>query len=510
MVTSNINSNRISNNDEHLEANDYSNGAIQINCNFANLPANEILHHGINIQGIKKLDTNNYLPSKDQLMHVYGVDGSTIITTSSGSLPMLTPLALQTKYVEYVSEEQIITNDESEKSDCESINEMHKTPSKNVKRNLPHKKRIAKKLNSNQPYNHHHQEQYSIIMPSEETNLRNMQATNHHFDCTICGAVITEQLEFFMHLKNHYEPPMVHVKRKSIPDDENVNVIIEHRLHDDIVTAPENLIASLNDPKEEEMSQREQPLPDEFNDEFNEFSEPDDENMMEDLRKEVEKVVETIADNECLQEATWNYQVDETDVQQDDDDDEEEDLQLYSENLEDNYEEVELNAEATLENASMVNQESESRHYEHSEEEEDEELTLEQVRQSMRKTTRNEIETKVHVQEVDKEDIELTECLKKINNFKCNMCNKAFNSRTALGYHLKTHNTERRFVCDQCGKKFLTNGALKVHQRLHTDDRPYDCKFPGCGKCFRQWGDLKYHETSIHSDKKDHVCEFVS
>lgn len=53
--------------------------------------------------------------------------------------------------------------------------------------------------------------------------------------------------------------------------------------------------------------------------------------------------------------------------------------------------------------------------------------------------------------EQDKEDIELNECLKKINNFKCTVagCVKTFNSRTALGYHLKTHTMERRFVCDQ-------------------------------------------------------------
>lgn len=53
--------------------------------------------------------------------------------------------------------------------------------------------------------------------------------------------------------------------------------------------------------------------------------------------------------------------------------------------------------------------------------------------------------------EQDREDIELNECLKKINNFKCTVagCAKTFNSRTALGYHLKTHAMERRFVCDQ-------------------------------------------------------------
>jgi hypothetical protein len=59
--------------------------------------------------------------------------------------------------------------------------------------------------------------------------------------------------------------------------------------------------------------------------------------------------------------------------------------------------------------------------------------------------------TSSSVPEQDKEDIELNECLKKINNFKCTIagCVKTFNSRTALGYHLKTHAMERRFVCDQ-------------------------------------------------------------
>ena len=145
-------------------------------------------HHGQPLQGLKKLLDTNYLQSKDQL-HIYeGEDATsgTIITASvmqsqsqQSSLPLLTPL----KYVEYhsiVNEEQMI-NDDSDKSDCESgEHELHKIPSK-----LPHKKRIAKNLNANQPFNS--QEQFSIIMPAEESNLRNMQTTNVRIlKCTVC------------------------------------------------------------------------------------------------------------------------------------------------------------------------------------------------------------------------------------------------------------------------------------------------------------------------------------
>lgn len=186
MVATNINSNRIihetSSNEatNHLDlSNDYitsNGGGLQI----VNYLQTDILHHhGQLLQGIKKFDANNYVQSKDQnqLVHVYGGDtSSTIIANTSGSmqnsLPMLTPL----KYVEYVgpgNDEQIMSlpNDESDKSDCESVNELHKSPSKHAKRNLPHKKRIAKKLN--QPYSH--DEQFSIIMPAEEPSTRNIQ-----------------------------------------------------------------------------------------------------------------------------------------------------------------------------------------------------------------------------------------------------------------------------------------------------------------------------------------------
>lgn len=47
---------------------------------------------------------------------------------------------------------------------------------------------------------------------------------------------------------------------------------------------------------------------------------------------------------------------------------------------------------------------------------------------------------------------------------------------------------------------------FQVHKRLHSGDKPYKCD--DCGRHFRQWGDLKYHSTSIHSEQKQFQCEY--
>lgn len=166
MVTTNVNRNRIideatRNEAGHLElANDFSNGG---NIQIVNYLPSDMLHHQM-VQNVKKIEVNY----KDQL-HVYEGGSSTIITQShvpSQLLPVLTPIKYNEYHSNIVSD---IINEDSDKSDCESgDHELHKTPSK-----LPHKKRIAKNLN--QPYNQH--EQFSIIIPNDESNLRNMQTT---------------------------------------------------------------------------------------------------------------------------------------------------------------------------------------------------------------------------------------------------------------------------------------------------------------------------------------------
>lgn len=244
-----------------------------------------------------------------------------------------------------------------------------------------------------------------------------------------------------LHMKSKHE-----IRSSRCEQDEDVivdcGIIVDHRHHhhhvDAVETLPEKLIEELDESKENIKSEEihRESLPE--IDEFNEFSEPED--MMEDLRKEVEKVVETIDDNECLPESTWTYQVadeiEETDEQADD-------LQMYSENLIPDH--VDSSVESTYEEidhadeSAVIQQQTEVKPYDSEDDEDNQPLV--QVKMSLQRETKFDVETPKVQQEDDKEDIELTECLKKILNFKCSACNKGFNSRTALGYHLKTHTT---------------------------------------------------------------------
>lgn len=91
-------------------------------------------------------------------------------------------------------------------------------------------------------------------------------------------------------------------------------------------------------------------------------------------------------------------------------------------------------------------------------------------------------------------------------DFKCELCPKAFQRRTCLVSHQKTHTVvEKNFECEVCLEKFATISTLKIHATRHSDDRPFTCV--QCGKGFKYGAALNLHVQINHAVSRDFECE---
>jgi len=86
--------------------------------------------------------------------------------------------------------------------------------------------------------------------------------------------------------------------------------------------------------------------------------------------------------------------------------------------------------------------------------------------------------------------------------YKCEnaKCGKIFTTRFSLRRHTLTHMNIKQHKCPYCEKRFALAQYLKEHIYIHTGERPFVCKFPSCGKSFRQAGKLSIHKK-IHTFK---------
>lgn len=86
-------------------------------------------------------------------------------------------------------------------------------------------------------------------------------------------------------------------------------------------------------------------------------------------------------------------------------------------------------------------------------------------------------------------------------------CSNTFNSKASLSQHVITVHTNRKdHVCETCGKRFSSHSSMRVHSKSHSEDRSYPCKL--CNYAGRTASALYIH-MSTHANETC-VCEVCS
>ncbi|XP_058168691.1 zinc finger protein OZF-like [Anopheles ziemanni] len=92
--------------------------------------------------------------------------------------------------------------------------------------------------------------------------------------------------------------------------------------------------------------------------------------------------------------------------------------------------------------------------------------------------------------------------------FGCSQCPKRFNSELNLKNHQICHKTERSFVCSYCSKQFARKRNMEEHIRsCHSDEKPYHCDV--CSAQFKVQQHLRLHRR-LHTGEKPYKCSYCA
>lgn len=307
-----------------------------------------------------------------------------------------------------------------------------------TKKNLPHKKRIATKLKIIS-------KKGADNKTSASTNSRE-NTTSTKYTCEICGFQISEQLNFFSHLKLHYEPSCTAVGASSI---ENHNVIVPgddislpvlkiENLNNEITEHDSSIVDDDVDNDEFESSVEfstshimdandKSSLIDNTNDEFS-----DTEDMLEGIRSVVDKVQQSV-ENDLIEINNKDWFDPHGNLTSDFDNETRDNV--VRKHTDDIYGDISAVAVDQVVFAPTLTESSMLRNTELDKATDNEvdikpTLTLREMREN-------------YVEEREESDMESKKSKGRKKIYVCKVCEKVCNSRNALHYHFLSHSGER-------------------------------------------------------------------
>ncbi len=107
-----------------------------------------------------------------------------------------------------------------------------------------------------------------------------------------------------------------------------------------------------------------------------------------------------------------------------------------------------------------------------------------------------------------------------LTTYDCTVCEKVFQSKSALRQHVITHTDIKPYACSKCPKRFNVSSNLKKHELAHDKPKPekpvkseqdgdeprtFSCHV--CGKLFNSYGGLYKHQRLHDPDnQKGYIC----
>lgn len=95
------------------------------------------------------------------------------------------------------------------------------------------------------------------------------------------------------------------------------------------------------------------------------------------------------------------------------------------------------------------------------------------------------------------------QCIHKKIKHKCKICGKEYSTKHNLKVHFQAEHEGKRFKCEKCGKTFKYSRSLRLHKQVEAGVK-YRCRH--CGKYYTNKEVLKIHIRQVHK-KIRHECK---